>query len=152
MTGDDRDSMSPEVRAEYESIVTELVLERGWVVKPSPSEYGWTDQEFEEWTRDYQRRSHLARCRATASGPVREDATWREFVGTFAPGGPNETRHGIEVDGATCACGKVQGRTVRLEATISDLSGAVFSRLYQRLTAIQDRLPGWPDPAARPSS
>lgn len=165
MTGDQRDSMSPEVRAEYESIVTELVLERGWVVKPSPSEYGWTDQEFEEWTRDYQRRSHLARCRATAHGPVREDATWREFVGTFAPGGPNETRHGIEVDGATCACGKVRGRTVRLEATISDLGGAVFERLYRKLEArfqaeeeghrrvtLTDRLPGWPDPAARPSS
>lgn len=136
MTGDQRDSMSPEVRAEYESIVTELVLERGWVVKPRPSEYGWEDGAFEEWSRDYsERRSHLAKCKATATGPVREDATWREFVGTFAPGGPNERRHGIEVDEATCACGRVKDRTVRLEGTISDLSGAIFSRLYRRLTA-----------------
>ncbi|HEU4752325.1 MAG TPA: hypothetical protein VFU47_04380 [Armatimonadota bacterium] len=152
MSQDERDTMSPEVRAEYDSIVTELVLERGWVVKHDPSEYGWEDGAFEEWSRDYsERRSHLARCRATARGPVREDATWREFVGTFAPGGPNETRHGIEVQGATCACGRVKDRTVRLEGTVSDLSGAVFSRLYQRLTAAQDRLPGWPDPDARPS-
>ncbi|HEU4754403.1 MAG TPA: hypothetical protein VFU47_14945 [Armatimonadota bacterium] len=172
MTGDQRDSMSPEVRAEYEAIVTELVLERGWVVKPSPSEYGWQDGAFEEWSRDYtERRSHLARCRATATGPVREDATWSEFVGTFAPGGPNERRHGIEVDGATCACGKVKGRTVRLEGTVHDLGGAVFERLFRKLEArfqaeeesyrrglrgsgrrAGDPLPGWPDPAARPSS
>ena len=130
-----RNSMAPEVRAEYEAIVAELVLERGWVVKRHPSEYGWQDGAFEEWTCDYRRRSHLARCRATARGPVREDVTWSEFVGTFAPGGPNETRHGIEVDGASCACGKVQDRTVRLEGTISDLIGAVFQRLYERLTA-----------------
>lgn len=153
MTPDQRDSMSPEVRAEYEVILAELVLERGWVVKADPSEYGWTDQAFEEWTRGYQRRSHLVKCKPRASGAVREDVTWSQFVGTFAPGGPNETRHGIEVDQVVCSCGRVNLRTVRLEATISDLTGAVFERLYQRLTAARDRdpLPGWPDPAARPS-
>lgn len=169
MSRDQRDSMSPEVRAEYEVILAELVLERGYVVREHPTEYGWEDDGFVEWSRDHQRRSHLVKCKPRASGAVREDAEWSEFVGTFAPGGPTERRHGLEVDQVVCSCGRVNLRTVRLEGTISDLTGAVFERLYRKLearftaeeyghpytaqgrAALGDPLPGWPDPDARPS-
>lgn len=136
------DTMSPEVRAEYEAIVTELVLQRGRVVMNDPTEYGWADATLDVWKRDegpggerlYDGPfSHFTQCDAFAIGHLVEDVRWAHFVGTFNPGGPTEPRHGVEVHDVSCMCGRVKLRTVRWEGSIHDLAGAVFERLYRRL-------------------
>lgn len=113
--------MEEQVRAEYERITSAVVLRSGSVVDTSRSGwFGWAD---------YRVTQHLRVCGVKSHGALEEDATWHEFRGTFFDGDTSE--HGLEVRDVCCRCEAIVGRTVRWQASVSDVAREVFAELYR---------------------
>jgi hypothetical protein len=60
---------------------------------------------------------------------VDEDAYWSEFAGTFASG--DHYKHGMEVHGVTCNCGKIKNRIFRWDAPVGEAIRAVMVNLVE---------------------
>lgn len=116
--------MDETVRAEYESILAEVVIERGKLVGfgCESDEYAW-----EDWDSD---NPHLAEC-GVAEHRTPVESAWEEFVGTLAEP-THETHHGVDLPGVTCTCGRLTDRTFRMEQPVQEVAEAVFTKLYQR--------------------
>lgn len=124
--------MDDRVRAEYEKILTAAIIKNGSLVRPGNTYYGWGD-----YAGDYDSRDpwgggprHSATCGIASTGRVDEDATWQEFMGTFYEG--DESKHGMEVHGVTCNCGKLQDRTFRWDAPVGEAIRVVMMELLER--------------------
>lgn len=124
--------MDDAVRAEYESILAEVIIDQGDVVVREDSQtkvYDWVDRSCEVWSEDYTSRwCHTAQCPVVAHGTPTE-VEWEEFEGSFAE---NSQRAGVELPGVSCQCGKLADRVLRLEISARDLTEAAFSKLHYR--------------------
>jgi hypothetical protein len=114
------DSMSPEVRAEYQRALTRATARHGSIVSRDASFYGWTDWDAS---------THAQRCDVRVpEGAEVSEVSWDEFRGTFYEG--DTTVHGVEVDGASCRCGQIKDRRVRWSATVQEVAEAVFTEAF----------------------
>lgn len=123
--------MDDRVKAEYEALVTKAVIRHGNLVDKSASLYGWMDQRD-----DYESGSlwgggprHIVSCGVASTGKVVEDATWYEFAGTFAEG--DNYKHGMEVHGVTCNCGRLTDRVYRWDANPGEAIRTVLEALLE---------------------
>lgn len=117
--------MTPEVEQEYKRHLIAAVLRHGEMVSPTASYLSWRDHD----EHIPGRRSHPRDCPLTATD-VRE-TSWQEFMGTFYEG--DDTVHGVEAIGVSCACGRLKDRRVRWTAHPGDVAKAVFEELYTSL-------------------
>lgn len=102
--------MEDRVRVEYERILTAAIIKNGMPVSRDGGYYGWGDYEI-EYPNDYEGGRHSVACGIAKTGRVDEDAYWQEFMGTFYEG--DETKHGMEVSGVSCNCGRITDRVYR---------------------------------------
>lgn len=121
--------MDPEVRKEYNDIIARVAASAGTVLLEKRI------SSFIQY--DYRLSSHLATCEMRSFTAVDEDSTWYEFQGTFAD---DHSVHGVEVSGVNCACGKIIDRTIRWQASISDVTTAVFAEMARRLEVLGRRI------------
>lgn len=120
-------SMSPEVRAEYEAALGCAAVTHGSVLKNEGR------SQFSLY--DYAATGHPATCETSVTS-VEEDV-WHEFAGTFAT--TNDTRrHGVVASGVTCACGLLTNRTVRWEASVSEITETLFTAVFERLRNLEE--------------
>lgn len=112
-------AMSPEVRAEYETILKRIVLKYGSVVDRAADIFGW---------QDYGLTTHARKCMITAQGEIHEDV-WNEFMGTFYEG--DTSVHGMLVTAVDCTCGQIKHRKMRWSASVQEIAEAVFTELYE---------------------
>jgi hypothetical protein len=114
-------AMSERVRAEYEKAMARVVIKRGSLVSEHPNIYGW--EEYSWCLSDGGK--HLAKCGIKTDDTLRADEDrWDEFQGTFYEG--DTSVHGARVDGISCQCGKVTGRSYRWKASMQEVAEAVF--------------------------
>lgn len=110
--------MTEDWREGYRGAMLMLMGQRGRVVREGRSwrsysvwqDYGATDEL----------QAHMAACTpAVESSSGYRESEWQEFDGTFADP-PWGQHHGVDVH-LTCVCGLIEGRHVRLEATIGQI-------------------------------
>jgi hypothetical protein len=102
--------MDDRVRAEYEKILTAAIIKNGQLVRTNGGYYGWGDYEG-DYGGDFRSPRHSTTCGIAKTGRVEEDAYWYEFMGTFYEG--DNTKHGMEVHGVSCNCGRITDRVFR---------------------------------------
>lgn len=113
-------AMSPEVEAEYNSVLREAVLHHGCVVSNDPSIYDWAS---------YYGTKHARSCTMVSENlPI--EITWEEFDSTDA--GDLKVIHGISLQRVRCECGKLKNREMRWETNPSEMIKAVFEIMYSR--------------------
>lgn len=117
------ESMSPEARAEYDAALRAAVLRHGTLVDRRPDVYGWMDHNY----------AHAERCELTSTAAP-EEVRWSEFQDTFSP---NRERTGTSVSGVSCACGELVDREVRWEASVSEVTEALFAALFEQLVQLR---------------
>ena len=120
--------MDDRVKAEYDKILTTAIIKNGSLVAKDASFYGWNTGE--EYGGDFRSPRHSVVCGIAKTGRVEEDATWDEFMGTFYEG--DTRKHGMEVYGVTCNCGKLKNRTFRWDAPVGEAVKAVVEELLLR--------------------
>lgn len=130
--------MDPRVQAEYDDVLAQVVIKRGTLVSANESLYGWIAQD---WLHISRHREYGDGCRIVSYGrPVENE--WDEFAGTFEE--VDHRRSGVDLPGVSCACGKVENRTMRLDVPMQQLAEGVFMELYgrlaQRVTELESRL------------
>jgi len=117
------------VQTEYEKILTAAILRHGALVRRDPSAFGWAGGD-EEYGLGWRNPRHSATCGIASTGRVDEDVTWHEFAGTFAE--YNEgIKHGMEVHGVTCNCGKLTDRVFRWDASVGEAIKLVMVELLE---------------------
>lgn len=126
-------TMSPKVRAEYEKLLAVATLREGSPVLENPHVFGWADYELDVEHRTAECGSLLGFDR------VDEESSWTEFVGTFTP---DRYVHGVDVVGVRCACGRLNGRTLRWKTTSGEATRVVFELLYSTNAALRAELGG----------
>lgn len=127
--------MEKNVRREYETILTAIVLENGlprWAPNDRPGMFGGPV--------DYKDGEHIRKCVIVSTGRVDEDVEWSEWAGTFAES--DKIRHGVSVFDVTCACGKIVKREVIWETTVADVATAVFTKMYEMLNGRLNEIAG----------
>lgn len=120
--------MDDRVRAEYEEILTAAIIKHGTLVDQDHSIYHWIasdDHDGDRWSGP----RHSTSCGIAATGRVEEDATWYEFAGTFAE--QDDYKHGMEVHGVSCNCGKIKDRTFRWDAPVGKAIRIVMIELLE---------------------
>lgn len=107
--------MDDRVKAEYEKVLSAAIIKNGSMVDNRPSQFAWRDYDTEYDGPAGVR--HIYSCGTVSVGEIKEDATWWEFAGTFAD---DHYKHGMEVHGVTCNCGKITNRIYRWDAPVSE--------------------------------
>lgn len=121
--------MDDRVKAEYEKVVSAAIIMNGLMVSNSPSMYAWRDYDTEyDGSGGYR---HIYSCGTASVGEVKEDTTWWEFAGTDAD---NHYKHGMEVRGVTCNCGKITNRTYRWDASVGEAIKIVLENVLLERT------------------
>lgn len=110
-------AMSPEAQAAYNAALTKVLFKHGVLVDSTPDIYGWMDLDYE----------HAWECKLSTKNVPVEDR-WDEFMGTFSD--EDTTRHGIVIHGVSCACGKLQQRSIRWHARMQEIAEAVFEEAF----------------------
>lgn len=105
VTSTERSAFEEELRARMAAVV----WQKGVLVAPDANFYGWRDYSDVS--------SHNRECELGTFADVTE-TTWDEFVDTFVD--TSTTHYGIEIT-ATCTCGAIQDRRVRLEERFGKL-------------------------------
>lgn len=121
--------MDDRVKAEYEKILSAAIIKNGSLVSKDASFFNWIDDEYEGRRARGQRHS-VSSCGIAKTGQVEEDATWHEFAGTFAEYG-DTYKHGMEVHGVTCNCGKIKDRVFRWDAPVGEAIRIVMMELLE---------------------
>lgn len=116
------------VRIEYERILTAAILKHGMLVSKTASTFGWTGAD-EEYGSSWRGPRHSTECGIAKTGRVEEDSTWYEFAGTFASN--DHYKHGMEVHGVTCNCGKITDRVYRWDASVGEAIRTVTMELVE---------------------
>lgn len=122
--------MRDELRKEYEKILIELVMAKGY-----PTWMPGTPRSRYAGPTDYTARSHVTQCEIVSTGKINEEYTWTEFSGTFASTGASH-RYGIALEKVTCKCGELIDRKILWEATYPEVAAAVFEKMYQMLSKV----------------
>lgn len=128
--------MDDRVKVEYEKILTGAIIKNGTLVLESSSTFNWMDVSDHEGRRPYGQK-HSVSCGIAKAGRVEEDATWYEFAGTFAEDG-DTYKHGMEVHGVTCNCGKIKDRTFRWDAPVGEAIRIVMMELLEERVAAEE--------------
>lgn len=129
--------MDDRVKAEYEKILTAAIIKNGTLVAKDASIYSWVDDEYEYEGRWARGQRHSVSCGIVKTGQVKEDATWYEFAGTFAEDG-DTYKHGMEVHGVTCNCGKIKDRVYRWDAPVGEAIRIVMLELLAERVASEE--------------
>lgn len=122
-----------QVQAEYEKLLTAAILKNGSLVSADASLYGWVTMDDYDlgprggWSGATR---HSLSCGIASTGRVEEDATWYEFAGTFASN--DHYKHGMEVHGVTCNCGKITNRVYRWDAPVGEAIRLVLMELLEK--------------------
>ena len=94
-------------------VLRSAIFKHAWIVDLQPR-YGWLDGSATE---------HLRSCGGYSRQDVRED-DWYEFV---SMGGPEDGhKFGLTLRGVSCACGQLQDRVLRWDASTYEVAAAVF--------------------------
>lgn len=121
------------VQAEYEAILTAAIIKNGSLIGKDASIFGWaTMDDYDTGPRGGWAGAtrHSVTCGIASTGRVEEDATWYEFAGTFATS--DHYKHGMEVHGVTCNCGKIQDRVYRWDAPVGEAIRIVMLELVEK--------------------
>jgi hypothetical protein len=122
-------SMSPEAQREYDDALRKITLQHGTPLRVNPSFYVQND---------YRLVGHAATCGIVTASKPKEDV-WHEFAGTFASTDAGK-RHGIVVTDVSCNCGQLVQRTIRWEASISEISEALFGEIFEVLIDLRTKM------------
>lgn len=122
------------VQTEYEKILTAAIIKHGSIVRQDASLYGWISDE--EYSLPFRGPRHSVECGIASTGLVEEHATWYEFAGTFAE--QDNYKHGMEVHGVTCNCGKITDRVFRWDAPVGEAIRTVMMGLLEEKVDAQE--------------
>lgn len=115
MTG----TMSKAATEELQNLMFRHVLAEGEIVRPDASYYGWTD---------YNMTMHAQSCRVIlGKNPKLVETIIGEFQGTFYEGDTSVAV--LQIDGVSCACGKIKNRMIRSTGSIGELMFSLFNNL-----------------------
>lgn len=121
--------MDDRVKAEYDKILTAAIINHGVLVRHDQSVFAWMDDELNgEYSGGRPR--HSLTCGIGVVGKAVENATWYEFAGTFAEDG-DAYKHGMEVHGVSCKCGKIKDRVFRWDAPVGEAIRIVMMSLLE---------------------
>lgn len=115
--------MTPEVQAEYDQALMAVTVRNGYLMDTRQT-------RFHNY--DWKLTGHPRECPTTAQ-KVNEDV-WYEFAGTFASTN-DQRKHGICATGVSCACGALKDRTIRWEASVSEIMEIVFEEAFNARSA-----------------
>jgi hypothetical protein len=116
---------SADVNIEYRRALSAATVKHGSVLREKPTSF------YRQYDRSIR---HAPNCVITVRGQVQED-TWYEFQGTFAN---DHTVHGIVATGVTCSCGVLKDRTIRWQASTSEVALAVFEEAFGKKKGTSD--------------
>lgn len=107
--------MNPRTKERYDAVLKVLVLRHG-DLQGENSFYGLgTDPDYQ----------HVNSC-SVRSDSVPVERHWQEFGDTF---NGNDTIHGVELAGVSCACGKLVNRTLRWSASVTEVLRAALEEV-----------------------
>lgn len=125
--------MEDQVKAEYERLLTAAILKHGSLVAKDASIYGWlTMDDYDLGPRGGWKNAarHSLSCGIAKTGRIEEDATWYEFASTFDSN--DHYKHGMEVHGVTCNCGKIKDRVFRWDAPVGEAIRVVVMEMLEQ--------------------
>jgi predicted Fe-S protein YdhL (DUF1289 family) len=117
------------VKTEYEALLTAAILKHGTLVSKDASYYGWQGSNEEYAETAWRGPRHSVTCGIASTGRVEEHAAWSEFAGTFASN--DYYKHGMEVHGVTCNCGKLTDRVFRWDSHVGEAIRLVMMELLE---------------------
>lgn len=123
--------MRKELQDDLRATIVGIVLQRGSVVDKNESIYSWVDcraNEHMKGRKDYATEEMIIPACTYATDLSEmdyEEKYLTEFAGTFTD---NNTYMVVQAGFASCACGKVSERLIRLETTVGELIAEVMNK------------------------
>lgn len=123
--------MRKELQDDLRATISGIVLERGSIVDNNESRYGWIDYPATEHMKgryDYVSETFSVQpCTYVTdlSQMDYEEKYITQFAGTFTD---SNTEMTVQAGLASCVCGKVSERLVRLETTVGEIIAEIMNK------------------------